>query len=171
MLTSTLFGKLKWEQKPLPNLFFNTDFKRVVSTHAKGSAQCAVLNNTTIFKNQTHKKSLNLCLTIQVFVCHIVGAHQGESLDLQQCLLQSYEWDPAAELSPYLAQLGKTQTLVLLNLIQEGGTLFAFGDRVEFLDLVYPDMIGTLVLRVGQPSSERKIPKRRGGGDKLGGWN
>ena len=75
MLTSTLFGKLKWEQKPLPNLFFNTDFKRVVSAHAKGSAQCAVLNSTTIFKNQTHKKSLNLCLTIQVFVCHVVGPH------------------------------------------------------------------------------------------------
>lgn len=70
------------------------------------------------------------------------------SLDLQQCLLQLYEWDTAAEISPYLAQVGKTRTLVLLNLIQEGGTLFPFGDRVEFLDLVYPDMIGTLVLRV-----------------------
>ena len=56
MLTSNLFGKLKWEQKPLPNLFFNTDFKRVVSTHAKGSAQCAVLNSTTVKKNQAHTK-------------------------------------------------------------------------------------------------------------------
>ena len=49
----TLCLLFRWS---LPNLFFNTDFKRVVSTHAKGSAQCAVLNSTTVKKNQAHTK-------------------------------------------------------------------------------------------------------------------
>lgn len=43
MLVPNLLGKLEWEQKPLPILVFNTDFKRVVSTRAKGSAQSTVL--------------------------------------------------------------------------------------------------------------------------------
>ena len=39
------------------------------------------------------------------------------------------------------------------------GTLFPSGNKVELLGLVNLDMRGTLVLRVGEPSRERKITK------------